>query len=97
MNGDRGGGEAGDLAPPEHPYHPISCDVHDQLLALATLRREVELVVLRSSGSGDAVRGVIEDVYTRSGAEYLRMRDGTTLRLDQIRAIDGASTDPVGG
>jgi Rho-binding antiterminator len=71
------------------PYVPIDCSVHDQLLALATLRRACTLTVVQEDGQVADVGGVIEDVYTRAGAEYLQLRDGPVFRLDQIRALDG--------
>ena len=70
------------------PYAPISCSGHDQLLAFATLRKECRLTVDAEDGVKD-VSGVIVDVYTRAGAEYLRLRDGSVFRLDRIRALDG--------
>jgi Rho-binding antiterminator len=71
------------------PYHPISCSVHDRLLALATLRRECSLLTTAPDGPPRLLRGVIVDVYSRGGAEYLRLADGTVVRLDRIRALDG--------
>ena len=71
------------------PYVPISCAVHDELLALATLQRECELTIALSEGRTERIRGIIADVYTRDGAEYLQLRDGDTFRLDQIRALNG--------
>lgn len=76
------------------PYHPISCAVHDRLLELATLRRECEIGIV-GDRSPDRVRGVIVDVYSQGGAEYLRLRDGTTLRLDEIRDLDGEPVPPA--
>lgn len=73
----------------DQPYEPISCSIHDEFLALATLRRSCELTVLSEDGGERTVSGVIADVYTREGAEYLQLRDGATFRLDRIRALNG--------
>ena len=73
-------------------YQPISCSVHDRLLALATLGRECTLLVRMPDDSRRLVRGVIVDVYSRDGAEHLRLADGTVIRLDHIQALDG---DPI--
>lgn len=78
----------------ELPYRPISCAVHDEMLALATMRRECELAVISADGSWQRVRGIIEDVYSRNGAEYLQLRGGETYRLDRIRALDGRPIPP---
>jgi hypothetical protein len=64
----------------DQPYIPIDCERHDELLALATLRRPCTL---------DNLAGVIEDVYADTGVEYLRLRGGPTVRLDWIRALNG--------
>ncbi|TFW08511.1 hypothetical protein E4K72_07795 [Oxalobacteraceae bacterium OM1] len=71
------------------PYVPISCDVHDELLSAATLRKPCRLTVALADGQSVRIDGVIADVYTREGAEYLQLHDGTTYRLDQIRELDG--------
>ena len=73
----------------DQPYEPISCSTHDEFLALASLRRRCELTVLLADGGEQTVGGVIADVYTRDGAEYLQLRDGPTFRLDRIRALNG--------
>lgn len=77
------------------PYIPISCDMHDRLLDAATLRRECELTIAGAPGDARRIRGVIADVYSRDGAEYLQLRDGTTLRLDEILEFDGQAVYPA--
>lgn len=78
----------------DRPYVPISCSVHDQLLALATLGEACELAIGPDPDSAERVHGVIVDVYSREGAEYLELRDGTTFRLDEIRALNGRPVPP---
>jgi len=73
----------------DQPYIPIDCERHDELLALATLRRPCMLEVDTTDGARMTLEGVIEDVYTETGAEYLRLRGGPTVRLDRIRTLDG--------
>lgn len=80
----------------EQPYVPISCQVHDEMLALATRRQECELTVESEDGSAEQVRGVIVDVYSRDGAEYLRLHDGRNYRLDRILRLDGEEVPPAG-
>jgi Rho-binding antiterminator len=71
----------------DQPYAPISCAVHDELLALATLRRECGLAVAAEDGTEEEIHGIIADVYSRGGAEYLELRGGRTTRLDRIRRL----------
>lgn len=68
------------------PYRPIDCGFHDRLLHYATLKQEVELVIMEN-GEKIQFEGVIEDVYTQSGAEFARMSDGRVVRLDQIISV----------
>lgn len=73
----------------DQPYEPIDCGEHDVLLALATLRRAVRCTVRQPDGRLDVLEGVIEDVYTSAGAEYLRLQDGPTVRLDALVTLNG--------
>lgn len=77
------------------PYVPISCQEHDRLLALATLGQECEIEFGTEEGDVHTIRGVIEDVYTRNAAEYLRLRGGRILRLDQLQSLDGRPVPPA--
>ncbi len=73
----------------DKPYAAIDCADHDRFLASATLRQHVRLTINLADGGTQTLSGVIEDVYTSKGCEYLRLRDGPTIRLDAIRALDG--------
>lgn len=65
-------------------YVPIDCNVHDQLLERATLRRPTT-VEFHDEGQGrSVVQDVIVDVFSREGAEYMRLGSGKEIRLDKI-------------
>lgn len=67
-------------------YEPVSCDFHDQLEAAAVEKNDVELV-FDEQGVRQRERGVVEDVFTREGAEFARLRNGDgarDVRLDHI-------------
>lgn len=71
-------------------YTPIPCAFHDRLLHFATLREAVRIVYVPEGGSEEAVvEGVIVDVYTQEGAEFLRLHDGLRIRLDQLVRVAG--------
>lgn len=76
------------------PYTPISCNAHDRMVALATLGEECEVAV-GDPENPERIRGVIVDVYTRDGAEYLRLRSGEIYRLDEIREVNGEAVLPA--
>jgi Rho-binding antiterminator len=67
------------------PYTPIPCNFHDRLLHFATLRQAVRIIYLPEGNPEEAIaEGIIEDVYTQASAEYLRLHNGLTIRLDQL-------------
>jgi Rho-binding antiterminator len=71
-------------------YHPISCAFHDLLEAHATARKPVQIRFRDGAGAVQSCSGVITDMFARSGAEYLLLGTGETLRLDQLIEVDGA-------
>lgn len=71
-------------------YHPVSCEFHDVLEALATTRRRTQIRFNGSDGLPQQRDAVIQDVFSREGAEYIVISSGETLRLDQLVAVDGA-------
>ncbi|MEK8088206.1 Rho-binding antiterminator [Thermithiobacillus plumbiphilus] len=71
------------------PYQPIACAFHEQL-ELAALKRQPVILHLQD---GRSLAGVIEDVWTAQGAEYLRLKAGNepvTLRLDLLARLEEA-------
>ena len=71
------------------PYSPISCDYHDELEAAAMHKQHVELE-FELEGVPQRESGVVEDVFTSDGAEWVRFRaeEGPLeIRLDHIIAM----------
>lgn len=73
----------------DQPYVPIDCDEHDVLLALASLRRPMRCTIRRPNGQVAELTGIIEDVYSSARAEYMRISDGSVVRLDHILSLNG--------
>jgi Rho-binding antiterminator len=70
----------------EERYEPVSCDYHDQLEAAAMHKTPVELE-FDLNGVSQKERGMVEDVYTADGAEFIRFSSETgslEIRLDRI-------------
>ena len=68
------------------PYRPISCDYHDELEAAAMHKARVELE-FELEGVPQRENGVVEDVYTANGAEFVRFRaeaGALEIRLDHV-------------
>jgi len=70
-------------------YSPISCEFHDRLEDLATVRRPTQIHYRDADGLLQQRTATIADVYSRGGAEYLTLKTGETLRLDQLLEVDG--------
>ncbi len=72
-------------------YHPIDCDRHSVLELLAMRQAEVSLEAESEDAGTVNVDGIVTDVVTRGGAEYLVITNSTgqpvSLRLDRIRYI----------
>ena len=82
-------------------YEPIDCSDHDRLESLATLRQQARISYRDSSGAVRQIEDLIEDVYARDGAEYLRTAGGEEVRLDALVSVDGkrrvGGVDNTGG
>ncbi len=77
-------------------YRPIACSLHDELESLATRGRECEIRYRPAEREEEIVtRGRIVDIYARGGAEYLRLDDGSVIRLDRIISVDGTVFPPA--
>ncbi len=74
-------------------YHPIACKFYDQLEAFATTRRRVRLALKSNPSAAEGrTEGLITDIYTNGRKEeFLRLDDGTEIRLDRIRGVYPAS------
>ena len=70
-------------------YIPVSCDFHDELEALATLHQDCHLVYRNHANQVVEVDGLIVDVYAANKADFLKLKDGTEIRLDQIVSVNG--------
>jgi len=71
-------------------YQPISCEFHDRLEDLATLRKPARISFRDDNDAIQQREAVITDVFARSGEEFLSMGNGEILRLDRLVEVDGA-------
>lgn len=70
-------------------YQPINCSYYDELEAIATLRKKVE-VEYYSKNKPVVINGVgIKDLYTREKEEFVVLSSGLTIRLDHLIQVDG--------
>jgi Rho-binding antiterminator len=78
---------------PEKIYQNISCSYYDQLEAYAVKRTHCTIVY--TDAEELSISGVIVDVFARDGAEYLKLDNGTVIRLDHLVSINGVPVSNV--
>jgi Rho-binding antiterminator len=72
-------------------YVPISCDLHDRLEALATLRKRCQIVYRATNGETIETLNTIADIYTKNKEEFAVLGSGENIRLDMLIEVDGQS------
>lgn len=72
-------------------YIPVSCDFHDELEALATLRQVCQIVYRNAADEVIEVQDRIVDVYAANQADFLKLHNGTEIRLDRLISVNGKS------
>lgn len=70
-------------------YLPVSCDFHDEFLALATRKEKVKVYIFNSRGTLDGFSGIITDVFTKNREEFLKIDNYPPIRLDKIITYNG--------
>ncbi|WP_439687862.1 Transcriptional antiterminator, Rof [Cupriavidus oxalaticus] len=70
-------------------YSPISCEFHDRLEDLATLRKRTSVSYLDDDGVLQHRDAAVKDVFNRGGAEYVLLSSNETVRLDRLVEVDG--------
>ncbi len=65
-------------------YKPIDCGYHDQLEAAAVKRERVQIQYFTRAGESKTAIGVIQNIETTGGEEFLHLDSGETIRLDHI-------------
>lgn len=71
-------------------YTPVACRFYDEL-GLRMMRGTQCRLVVETDGVCETVTGCIEDLYTEGEAEYIRLDDGSTIRLDHILYVENGS------
>lgn len=69
-------------------YKPIDCNFYDILEANAVLRKVVVIEYLQD-GKIATIENRIVDLFIKDKAEYMRLENGSEIRLDTIHTVDG--------
>ena len=73
--------------PTARPYRPVDTDLVDNLEHYALDKIRVTIAFTDHSGTSEEMRGLIGEIYTKDHAEFLKMEDGRTIRLDQLKTV----------
>ena len=73
-------------------YCLVDCSFHDQLEALATLRQLCQISYRNAVGAIVEVQDQIVDVYAANKDDFLKLKDGTEIRLDRLISVNGQPT-----
>lgn len=71
----------------EDNHIPVNIDLYQELEILAATGKSCELI-FKHHESHTAVRGKIEDIFTRDEKAFLRMDSGLEILLDSIIQLD---------
>jgi Rho-binding antiterminator len=69
-------------------YQLVGCDFHDELEALAMHRQPCKVVYHTETDEVTEIKSQIVDVYAKDHADYLKLQDGTEIRLDRLVSVD---------
>lgn len=72
----------------QNKYQSIGCSYYDQLEAFAVKRTRCTIKYNKDAGE-KTIDGIITDVYSKDGAEYLSLDNGTVIRLDHLISVNG--------
>lgn len=70
-------------------YQPIDCNFYDILEALATRKRYVRIQYKTAIHQFKSEDSIIRDLYIKQGYEYMKLANGTEVRLDRLVSVDG--------
>jgi Rho-binding antiterminator len=74
----------------ETPYRSLACSSYDQLESLAMRKSKCTITYLDGSELKKET-GIITDLFSRGGAEYITLNTTLVIRLDQLIDVNGIS------
>ncbi len=69
-------------------YRPLACSLYDNLEAFAT-KHDHCTIIFRGEGGEEQIEGVIADLFSNDGVEFLKLDTGKTVRLDYLVEVNG--------
>lgn len=69
-------------------YRLVACSFHDELEAWATLRQDCQIIYRDEKGQNQTVTSKIVDVYAANRADFIKLQDGSIIRLDHLISVN---------
>ncbi len=77
-------------------YKPVDCDFTDELEFAVVKKLNVEVHFKKENEEISSVSGKLVDIFTQNKEEFLKISDGTLIRLDhimEVRILDPEETE----
>nr|WP_161501313.1 hypothetical protein [Rhodopirellula sp. SM50] len=74
----------------DEPYTPISCAFYDRLEILAMRKAPTTIRYRDDDDHEHQIAAVVVDVYSKDKQEWVKLDDGTIIRLDRLISADGS-------
>ena len=72
----------------EDKYKRIACSVYDRYEGISSLNQRIDIVFLGNSNERLVRKDIlIEDLFTKTKVEYMKLEDQTIIRLDKIVSV----------
>ena len=69
-------------------YTPIGCQYYDVLELNASRKTVCTIAYFETESKVRTVKSTIEDIFTKEKAEFLKLADGSEVRLDKILSVN---------
>lgn len=68
-------------------YKPVDCDFTDELEFAVVKKLNVEVHFKKENEDISSVSGKLVDIFTQNKEEFLKVSDGTLIRLDRVMEV----------
>jgi Rho-binding antiterminator len=72
-----------------HFYHPIDCDLYDELVLMAMKQQQCHIRYRDTLGQVTELEDNIVDIFSQAGQERLKLGQGLEIRLDYLIKVNG--------
>ncbi len=69
-------------------YKPIGCQYYDVLELNSSRKTVCTIAYFETEKTVRTVESTIEDIFTKDKVEFLKLADGTEIRLDKILSVN---------